>query len=108
VLAVEWGVFGIRVNAIAPGFVLTEQAQAIIATGAADPAERARRTALGRMGRPSEIAEAVVWVASPAASYMTGQTLVVDGGFLADGRTGADIHAESAPEVDPSTSGLGS
>jgi NAD(P)-dependent dehydrogenase (short-subunit alcohol dehydrogenase family) len=60
------------------------------------------------MGRPSEIAEAVVWVASPAASYMTGQTLVVDGGFLADGRTGADIHAESLLEGDPSPSGLGS
>jgi NAD(P)-dependent dehydrogenase (short-subunit alcohol dehydrogenase family) len=108
VLAVEWGVFGIRVNSVAPGFVLTEQAQSIIATGAADPVERARRTALGRMGRPSEIAEAIVWVASPAASYMTGQTLVVDGGFLADGRTGADIHAEPAPHDDPSTTEVAS
>jgi NAD(P)-dependent dehydrogenase (short-subunit alcohol dehydrogenase family) len=108
VLAVEWGVFGIRVNAVAPGFVLTEQAQQIIATGAADPVERARRTALGRMGLPSEIAEAVVWVASPAASYMTGQTLVIDGGFLADGRTGADIHAEPGPEADGPTTGVAS
>lgn len=104
VLAVEWGPFGIRVNVIAPGFVLTEQAQQIIASGGADPAERARRTALGRMGRPSEIAEAIAWVASPEASYMTGQTLVVDGGFLADGRTGADVHAEPPTHADPSAS----
>jgi NAD(P)-dependent dehydrogenase (short-subunit alcohol dehydrogenase family) len=100
VLAVEWGGHGIRVNAIAPGFVLTEQAQAIIDAGGADPAERARRTALGRMADPTEIAAAIAWMASPAASYLTGQTIVVDGGFLADGRTGPDIHAEPAPGTD--------
>lgn len=93
VLAVEWGPLGIRVNAVAPGFTLTEQAQAIIDAGGADPQERARRTALGRMASPSEIAAAIAWVASRAASYLTGQVVVVDGGFLADGRTGADAFA---------------
>jgi NAD(P)-dependent dehydrogenase (short-subunit alcohol dehydrogenase family) len=97
VLATEWGGYGIRVNAIAPGFVLTEQARSIIESGAADPVERARRTALGRMAEPSEIAHAIAWMTSSRASYLTGQTIVVDGGFLADGRTGPDIHAEPAP-----------
>ena len=91
VLALEWSAAGIRVNAVAPGFIVTEQSRALMAQGVADPTERARRTALGRLGQPREVAEVIAWLASPASSYVTGQTIVVDGGFLADGRTGPDV-----------------
>lgn len=80
-LAAELGPHGITVNAIAPGFFATEANAAY----AADPevAEHLRRrTSLGRWGRPEELAGAAVFLASPAASYITGQTIVVDGGYL--------------------------
>lgn len=85
VLAVEWGPYGIRVNCIAPGFILTEGARRVIAAGVADERTRASLTALGRMGQPEEIGSVVAWLASPAASYVTGATIVVDGGYLAWG-----------------------
>ena len=89
-LAVEWGVVGIRVNAVAPGFILTPAAQRLHDSGVADVASRAAGTALGRLGRPEEIANTIYWLASEEASYVTGQVIVVDGGFLIDGRTGPD------------------
>jgi NAD(P)-dependent dehydrogenase (short-subunit alcohol dehydrogenase family) len=89
-LAVEWGVIGVRVNAVAPGFILTEASRKFYEAGHADAEARARMTALGRMGRPEEIAEAVFWLASQASSFVTGQVIVVDGGYLIDGRTGPD------------------
>ncbi len=98
VLALEWSADGIRVNAVAPGFILTELSRELMAQGVADPSERASRTALGRLGEPGEVAEAIAWLASPAASYITGQTIVVDGGFLADGRTGPDAIIDDRPE----------
>lgn len=81
-LAAELGPRGITVNAVAPGFFATETN----ATLAGDPVTidwLRRRTSLGRVGQPAEIAGAVVFLASPAAGYITGHTLAVDGGYLA-------------------------
>ncbi len=81
-LAAELGSHGITVNGVAPGFFATETN----ATVAADPDVTRmlqRRTSLGRWGQPSEIAGAVAFLASDAASYVTGEIIAVDGGYLA-------------------------
>lgn len=71
---------GIRVNAVAPGYTRTELVEALIARGRIDPAAVARRIPLRRMATPDEIAAAIAFVASSRASYLTGSTLLVDGG----------------------------
>jgi NAD(P)-dependent dehydrogenase (short-subunit alcohol dehydrogenase family) len=79
-LAIAWAPDGIRVNAVAPGFIVTEQS----ARSRADPAHVAAvnaRTPLGRWGEPGDIAGAVLFLASPAAQFMTGACLPVDGGY---------------------------
>ncbi|HYR25013.1 MAG TPA: SDR family oxidoreductase [Aquabacterium sp.] len=81
-LAAELGPRGITVNAVAPGYFATE-ANAAMTDDAGVADWLARRTSLGRWGQPAEIAGAVVFLASPAASYITGHTLAVDGGYLA-------------------------
>ena len=82
-LAVEWGEHGIRVNAVAPTFIETDGT----APALADPEFRAdvveRIAALHRIGVPSEVSGAVVFLASDAASLITGQTLAIDGGWTA-------------------------
>src|ERR1043166_5657405 len=80
-LAAEWGPHNIRVNCIAPGLIVTEFARALYE----DPERRARReaqTVLGRLGQPEEIAGAALLLASRAGSYITGHTLVIDGGTM--------------------------
>ena len=78
-ICVEWGPRNIRANAIAPGLVRTDFARALWE----DPAlyrKRTKDTPLQRIGEPDEIAGAAVFLASAAGSFMTGQTLVIDGG----------------------------
>jgi NAD(P)-dependent dehydrogenase (short-subunit alcohol dehydrogenase family) len=82
-LATEWAPRGVRVNAIAPGFFMTE-----LARSAMDPVRRQRvleRTPMGRFGQLDELVGTAIYLASPAARFVTGETLRVDGGFLAAG-----------------------
>jgi len=82
-LAVEWGKYNITVNAVAPTFIFTPGTEEALA----DPAFRAdtieRIAALHRIGEPMEVAGAVVFLASPAASLITGHTVLIDGGWTA-------------------------
>lgn len=81
-LAAELGQFGITVNGVAPGFFATESNTDVVADEKI-AAWLEQRTSLGRWGEPKEIAGAVVFFASSASSYITGQILAVDGGYLA-------------------------
>jgi NAD(P)-dependent dehydrogenase (short-subunit alcohol dehydrogenase family) len=82
-LAVEWGEHGITVNAVAPTFIETPGTDDALA----DPNFRAdvenRIAALHRIGKPSDVTGAVLFLASPAASLVTGETILVDGGWTA-------------------------
>ena len=81
-LAVQWGPRGIRANALAPGVIATEFATPITGDPAA-AATRLAKTPLGRFGTSAEVAGAVVWLASPAGAFVSGQTIIIDGGTLA-------------------------
>jgi Tropinone reductase 1 len=80
-LAAEWAVDGIRVNAVAPWYIRTQRSEPALAdTDYLD--EVLERTPLKRIGEPEEVAAAIAFLCLPAASYITGQVLAVDGGFL--------------------------
>jgi NAD(P)-dependent dehydrogenase (short-subunit alcohol dehydrogenase family) len=83
-LACEWARDGICVNAIAPGVFPTELNQTLI-NGTERGRELILRTPMGRFGKPEELTGATVLLASDGASYITGQCIVVDGGYLASG-----------------------
>ena len=82
-LAAELGPHGIRVNVIAPGFIITEMTQADPVLGEMIAAAVAAKAPLGRAGRPEDLEGAVVYLASDASRYHTGDTLMIDGGKLA-------------------------
>lgn len=83
-LAVEWAMDGIRVNAIAPWYIETPLIESVLAD-----AEKLKsilaRTPMQRLGQPEEVAAAALFLSLPAASYITGQCLGVDGGFMVNG-----------------------
>lgn len=86
VLAIEWADRGVRVNAIAPGVIRTEMVERAIAEGHVTEELYVRRTPIGDLGTPEEIARAALYLADAGAqSFVTGTTLVVDGGWTAYG-----------------------
>ena len=84
-LAVEWAAHGIRVNAVAPGTINTERVKRLPEEPGGPEYLEAIKAAhpMGRLGEPSEVAEAILFLASDRASFITGSILPVDGGFLA-------------------------
>lgn len=84
ILAAELGPSGVRVNAVMPGYVLTEQMQERIAAGLRDPSVMNEQSALRRMVEASEIADSIFFLCSKAASAISGTTLLVDAGWSAN------------------------
>ena len=82
-LAVEWGKYNITVNAVAPTFIATPGTDEFLANPAARADVIERIAALHRIGEPMDVAGAVVFLASPAASLITGHTILIDGGWTA-------------------------
>jgi NAD(P)-dependent dehydrogenase (short-subunit alcohol dehydrogenase family) len=82
--ALEYATRGIRVNAVCPGMIHTPMFDQMIAAGQEEELNAMLRTfvPMGRMGQPEEIADAVLWLCSSAASYVTGQSISVDGGYV--------------------------
>ncbi len=81
--ALEYAARGIRINAICPGLIWTPMSEQMIAEGQGDALKAMEKNVpMGRVGQPEEIASAVLWLCSDAASYVTGQSISVDGGFV--------------------------
>ena len=85
VLACEWAPLGLRVNAVAPGYIDSRSPDSPAAAGHLDLDRIRRRTPMGRLGDPSDVAEAMAFLASDRARFITGVTVPVDGGYLAFG-----------------------
>ncbi len=85
VLGVEWAARGVRINAVAPAVTRTEMLEHVLRSleGATKRAEYAGRTPMGRVAEPEEIAECVAFLASDKAAFITGTTLLIDGGWMA-------------------------
>ncbi len=84
-LAAEWSPRGVRVVAVAPGYVATELLARTMAAGGFTAQDVAGRTPLGRLADPEEVARVVAFLASDDAAYVTGSSVLVDGGWVADG-----------------------
>jgi NAD(P)-dependent dehydrogenase (short-subunit alcohol dehydrogenase family) len=84
-LAVEWAPDGVRVNAVAPGYTRTSMTERMIGQGKLNVGPIEARTPLGRFAQPSEIAAAISFLLCAEASFITGQTLTVDGGLTIGG-----------------------
>ena len=82
--ALEYAKSGIRVNAVCPGIIHTSMVERIFLNRRPDMEARlAASEPIGRLGKPEEVAEAVLWLCSDAASFVTGHTMTVDGGLYA-------------------------
>jgi len=81
--ALEYATQGIRINAVCPGTIDTPMVAKMVAEQPAAMAEIMKKQPIGRLGRPEEIADAVLWLCSPGATFIIGHSLAVDGGFTA-------------------------
>jgi NAD(P)-dependent dehydrogenase (short-subunit alcohol dehydrogenase family) len=82
-LAVEWAPVGIRVNALEPGYTLSDMTAQFMNANPELAAQWTAMIPMRRMGEPSDLVGAVVYLASPESSYLTGQSIVIDGGYTA-------------------------
>jgi 3-oxoacyl-[acyl-carrier protein] reductase len=85
VMAIDLVAHRIRVNCVAPGYVMTDLIQGLLDEGRLDAAALERRIPMGEFGTGADVAAAVSWLAGPESRYVTGETLVVDGGWVAYG-----------------------
>ena len=85
VMAIEWARYGIRVNCVAPGYIQTDMIDRLEEDGKLTVRDLEKRTPQRRLGKGADVAKAVRFVASEDASFMTGEVMVIDGGWTAFG-----------------------